>query len=492
MSTTFHVRRAGCVLALGFAFVALFAPEVANAVVPPNDNLANATVVSSLPFAESVDFVDATTEPGEPGFCNFSSKTVWYSVTASQSGLMRFSNAGSGVSEAMLRVYRQNGVGFEGLSFLACAGLFWDGTQSLTVNVEAGVTYLVQAGNLFSFSGSLRTSIEAVDPPPNDDFANAKSIGSLPTTSSVDTTAATLEANEPQLCTPPASQRTAWYSFTPSTSGSVTATIPTSQLPAAVGAYVGPALGSLELKGCQYGSPLTIHIDAGVTYYFQVGSFGTAGAPMQFRLAVAPSPVALFYFGPPDPSTYELVNFFDQSHDPGGAQIVSRTWNFGDGSPPSPSSSCCVSHRYAADGDYTTKLTITTADGREASASQPMVVRTHDVAIVRFQIPQKGTVGQTRPISVAIANTRYPESVQVQLYKSVTGSFDRFTLVGTLTQSVPVKSANRSTPFDFSYTFTAEDAAVGKVTFKAVATLVGPRDAAQADNEVISLPIRVD
>jgi hypothetical protein len=80
----------------------------------------------------------------------------------------------------------------------------------------------------------------------------------------------------------------------------------------------------------------------------------------------------------------------------------------------------------------------------------------------------------------------------VQLYKSVTGSFDRFTLVGTLTQSVPVKSANRSTPFDFSYTFTAEDAAVGKVTFKAVATLVGPRDAAQADNEVISLPIRVD
>lgn len=39
---------------------------------------------------------------------------------------------------------------------------------------------------------------------------------------------------------------------------------------------------------------------------------------------------------------------------------------------------------------------------------------------------------------------------------------------GTLTQFVPVHKSNRTTGFDFSYTFTGEDARIGKVTFKAV------------------------
>jgi PKD repeat protein len=389
----------------------------------------------------------------------------------------------------LLRVFRQNGIGFGGLGFLGCTGLFWNGSQTLTINAEAGATYLVQAGNMFSFGGTLRTSVEAVEPPANDDFANAEVIDGLPTTSAVDTTAATLEANEPALCTPPSSQRTAWYSFTSSVSGSVTATAPGSPFAVGIGAYTGSTLGSLESKGCQYGFPLTIHVDAGVTYSFQVGHSGASGAQMQFRLGLAPPPVAAFSYSPPDPSIYEPVSFNDFSHDPAGGQIVFRTWEYGDGT---GEVSANPRHRYASDGDYIAKLTIETADGREASTTRPVIIRTHDVAIGRLQTPQKGTVGQTRPVSVSITNPRYPETVQVQLFKSVTGSFDRFVLVGTLTQSVPVKTANRSTPFDFSYTFTAEDAAVGKVTFKAVATIVGPRDAAPADNEAISLPIRVD
>jgi len=37
--------------------------------------------------------------------------------------------------------------------------------------------------------------------------------------------------------------------------------------------------------------------------------------------------------------------------------------------------------------------------------------------------------------------------------------------------------ANRATPFDFTYTFTDGDTAGGRVTFKAVATIVDARDA---------------
>jgi hypothetical protein len=57
---------------------------------------------------------------------------------------------------------------------------------------------------------------------------------------------------------------------------------------------------------------------------------------------------------------------------------------------------------------------------------------------------------------------------------------------------VPVRSGNRTTDFAFSYTFTAADKALGKVTFKAVANLLNGRDALPADNETISSPTKVN
>ena len=99
-------------------------------------------------------------------------------------------------------------------------------------------------------------------------------------------------------------------------------------------------------------------------------------------------------------------------------------------------------------------------------------------------MPQSAAAGQTRSITVGVANSRYPESVQVQLYRNDA-------VVGTLTQQVPVRGANRTTPFSFNYTFTSDDAALGKVTFKAVATISGARDALPSDNTAIALPTKV-
>jgi hypothetical protein len=56
---------------------------------------------------------------------------------------------------------------------------------------------------------------------------------------------------------------------------------------------------------------------------------------------------------------------------------------------------------------------------------------------------------------------------------------------------VDARSGNRATPFDFSYTFTTEDASVGTVTFKAVATNVGAREALPADNEALASPTKM-
>jgi hypothetical protein len=54
-----------------------------------------------------------------------------------------------------------------------------------------------------------------------------------------------------------------------------------------------------------------------------------------------------------------------------------------------------------------------------------------------------------------------------------------------------VRSGGRTTDFKFSYTFTSTDASLGKVTFKAVASLIGARDALPADNEAVALPTKV-
>ncbi len=113
-----------------------------------------------------------------------------------------------------------------------------------------------------------------------------------------------------------------------------------------------------------------------------------------------------------------------------------------------------------------------------------MHVSTHDVAITKFTVPTSASAGQIRSITVGVSDKRYPETVQVQLLKGNSqGGFDQ---VGTLTQPVPVTTGKATTSFAFSYTFTPSDAAVGKVTFEAIATIQGARDALPTDNMTIA------
>jgi hypothetical protein len=74
------VTVAACLVAL-----VLGAPSGVHAAAPPNDNLADATVLN-LP--ESVDgtVVDATVEDGEPSSCRAAAQSVWYRFRAPAGG----------------------------------------------------------------------------------------------------------------------------------------------------------------------------------------------------------------------------------------------------------------------------------------------------------------------------------------------------------------------------------------------------------------------
>jgi len=195
-------------------------------------------------------------------------------------------------------------------------------------------------------------------------------------------------------------------------------------------------------------------------------------------------PVDGFWNDPYDPSIFDQISFGLYGETP---LTWACQWYFGDGT---TYDQCYVNRvkRYAQDGDYLVTVQVTNDLDEVSTTSRVLSVRTHDVAITKVSVPQSAHAGQTRQIVVSVSNTHFAEMMFVDLWKSAPGGFEG---VGTLKQLVPVRAGNRTTAFYFSYTFTSEDARVGKVTFKAIATLLDARDALPADNEVVALPTRV-
>lgn len=445
--------------------------------VPANDSFEEARAISTLPFSDTVDTAGATIEAGEPQFCNFTDNSVWYVITPAADGFLRADTAGTS-SPAQLNVYRQDATGPSGLSFVGCQN---SGSEPVVFGVQGGTRYYVQGSTLFVGSGLLRVNVEEVQAPTNDNFAAATSISSVPFADTPDLSAASEEPGEPTSCLG-TGQKTVWYAFTPSQTGSYA--VDRSSGAAPLGVYAGDSLSSLQQVACASFSTAIFRAQAGKTYYLQLASGFGSGGVVRLSVGIAPPAMASFFHYPSDPSIFDTVQFYDQSWDPAG--IAARTWTFGDDA---TATDCCPAHRYSADGDYKTTLAITTTDERTAQSSREVRVRTHDVAISKLTVPQAARVGQSRQLAVEVANTRYADTVEVALLRSVAGG--GFEQVGQVTQGVPVRPARRTTTFSISYTFAPADASLGKVTFQAVATIVGARDAHTADNTVIAPPTKV-
>lgn len=228
-------------------------------------------------------------------------------------------------------------------------------------------------------------------------------------------------------------------------------------------------------------------LNLGLVFCLVLGSLLTA-YPVKAQTTEWP-PVDFWNF-PYDPSIFDLISFGLYGYPPAEWKCE---WDFGDGT---TYNKCWVNaaKQYKADGDYKVAVLVTNTNGELAWVSRTVSVRTHDVAITKLSVPQSASVGQTRQLTVYVRNNRYPERVQVELYKN------EMVWVGTLIQDVPPRPANRTTAFNFSYTFTAEDARIGKVTFTAQAFILGTDtcdylieecDDWRVDNYVTALPIRV-
>ena len=455
---------------------------------PPNDNRDSARFISFVPFFDSTDVTSATVEPGEvTSVCHDTigapTRTVWYFYVSQASGTVRLTAQLHGPAPGILSAYF---VSADTLIPVGCNSNF----GPVTFSADSGSAFFFQISDSAGATGPTVFSLQqdTIPPPPppppppvgNDNFADAELAPGIPFTATAVFDAATRESSEPAFCF--FNSRTVWYRFSPTTTQAVTAGL---QAPFFDGLtiYQGTSLNNLSFVRCtsSFGGTTAFTAVAGQTYYFQVGSDqpGTA----TFFLQPPPPPQANFGTNPFDPSIFDLVQFFDQSFDPAGIGIQTQQWDFGDGA---TGTGFNPTHRYAADGDYQVTLTVTTFDGRTGSTSRTLPVRTHDVAITRFATPASGMSGKTTKISVDIRSNRLPETVQVQLFKSVPGGFQ---FVAISQQTLPTR--NRVTSVAFSYTFTRDDAIIGKVTFRAVALLVNARDALPADNQAIGAPTKV-
>lgn len=324
--------------------------------------------------------------------------------------------------------------------------------------------------------------------PTNDNFGRAKVIQTLPYGDNLEITYATLQAREPRptcLYNAPGGQ-TVWYKFTPATTGTFMLNVTSNNTYISI--YTGSALADLAQQRCfEPGFWSTaLQLTGGVTYYFQMGDAYNSGNYLHFQLEAAPAPeVSINYDYYYNPSTLDTLTLYSYVYNLFNETVAQWAWDLGDDS---TATEATVQHSYAADGDYPVTLSIVTTSGRTATTTRVISVRTHDVAIKKLARPASARVGQTRKVVVSVSNSRYPENVRVELYKSVPGGF---AYVGFLRQYVNAKPKGQVTDFYLGYTFTPEDAQVGKVLFKAIAEIDGQRDAFPADNEFISFAVKV-
>jgi PKD repeat protein len=343
---------------------------------PLNDDFADATRIDlgNMVFSVTADLTEATIQPGEPGGDpSGDRRSLWYSIAPTADGVVIVTrrlvppDPGSPPTLCQLRtsnwmtVYRADGVGLAGLAAIA--------QGSGTIRVAAGATYYVQVGDIQYGTGggcpnTFPLDVSLVPPPSNDSFADAIPFTSVPFSDAKDLTGATVEPGEPTGCGETVTG-SAWYSFTPSVSASYGSADPGVN---AVTVYAGTSLDDLELVECYQWPGVYFWANAGTTYYLQYHGGG-------MRIDAVSPPVADFRYAPGTPSTSDDVVFSYYNGGYWDPTVTGWDWRFGDGTTASGES---VSHRYAANGDYSVTLTVSARGGRSSIQSYVLSVRQPD------------------------------------------------------------------------------------------------------------------
>jgi hypothetical protein len=245
---TYHIMVSGTVLFNGIMTV-----QVTATLPPPNDDFAHATVVTALPFTDSVDASGATTAADDPTGCGGARNSVWYRFTPTVSETFTADPGGS-TYQTGVSVY----TGSRGsLTQIACRIGSFGGAPPAKWTGTAGITYYIMVVDSSTFgtggNNNLTLRVRGAVPPPIDDFNHATVVSSLPFTDIIDTTGATAASDDPSGCV--STESSIWYDITPSVNELIVADVSGSIYSPIVAVFTG-SRGSLSLVTCgTYFSP---------------------------------------------------------------------------------------------------------------------------------------------------------------------------------------------------------------------------------------------
>ncbi|HEY5708057.1 MAG TPA: hypothetical protein VIS51_01530 [Solirubrobacterales bacterium] len=262
----------------------------------PNDEFANAETLESGAFVPGTTEL-ATKQDGEPNHAgNAGGHSVWYSWTPSSSGEAFVSTCEFfGSFNTLLAVYTGSAV--SSLTPVASNGAAANGCgpwtdSEVAFDATAGVTYRIAVDGEGGGEGSFELRVKAK--PDNDEFANARVLGSgLPAPAVGATTLASKQSGEPNHAGN-AGGHSVWYSWTPSSGGPVSISTCShavdNDFNTLLAVYTGSTVAGLTTVasndnggGCKPNdSKVAFTATAGVTYRIAVD--GKGGSEGNFKL----------------------------------------------------------------------------------------------------------------------------------------------------------------------------------------------------------------
>jgi PKD repeat protein len=258
---------------------------------PANDDYLNATALAGSSANGTANSAGASAESGEPShYGNPAEKSLWWTWTASQSGPVRISTAGSAF-DTVLAVYSGTSL----YSLLETASNDdANGTWQSAVEFEAvlGKTYRIAVDGYEGDSGAVVLEVTQSDAPLNDNFANAQALNTADydfASASGSSRKATAESGEPAHAGSNAS-RSLWWTWTAQHSGSVTIDAAGSSFDTVLAVYTGTTMNSLaevasnDDFGSENTSSVTFQAVGGTTY--RIALDGYNGRSGTYELAI--------------------------------------------------------------------------------------------------------------------------------------------------------------------------------------------------------------
>jgi hypothetical protein len=264
-----------------------FAGYSAIAGAPVNDNIANATTITGFPNAtQSIMLegsnINATVETNETSYLgSIARDSVWWTWVPSVSGAVLLDTSGSEVSTT-LAVYSGTAATFSTLARITSNSFGSD--SQVALSVVAGTRYYIVIDGLGQ-TGRLHLNLSVVEPPANDNLANATIITGQSVYAIGTNVGATAEAGElAHNGRTPA--HTVWWAWTAPSSQPVQIDTQGGDYPTVFSVYTGDGTNVATLDSIGEGAGanadganiqnVVFTPVAGTTYYIAVDSSGTS------------------------------------------------------------------------------------------------------------------------------------------------------------------------------------------------------------------------